>query len=187
MDFNRQSNRPAQRVTTPVRPAAQPAAPALEVNSAQPSQTRQPENRNKHGIKHVLLTSVVALTLLGGGYALGSSLSTPGSSEIGRVDKSKNQAVFMSNDQVYFGKITEITDTVIVMENIYYLQGNAAQNSPTGQGTATSQQSNVALTKLGDELHGPEDRMQINREQVLFWENLKSDGKVSEAIKAYKP
>ena len=42
------------------------------------------------------------------------------------------------------------------------------------------------LQKLGSELHGPEDQMVINRDQVQFWENLKDDGQVVKAITTYK-
>ena len=45
--------------------------------------------------------------------------------------------------------------------------------------------SNVQLIKLGNEIHGPEDNMIIARDQVLFFENLKNDGKVSATIKDY--
>jgi hypothetical protein len=40
--------------------------------------------------------------------------------------------------------------------------------------------------KLGNELHGPEDEMTIEKAQVLYWENLKPSGKVSEAISSYQ-
>ena len=36
------------------------------------------------------------------------------------------------------------------------------------------------------ELHGPEDRMYINREHVLFIEDLQPDSKVVQAIEAYQ-
>jgi hypothetical protein len=42
------------------------------------------------------------------------------------------------------------------------------------------------LIKLGKEVHGPEDAMIINRDQVQFYENLKSDGEVAKLIDQYK-
>jgi hypothetical protein len=44
------------------------------------------------------------------------------------------------------------------------------------------QQGNITLQKLGCELHGPVDQMIINRESISFWENLREDGQVSQAI-----
>jgi hypothetical protein len=52
--------------------------------------------------------------------------------------------------------------------------------------SASSNNQQVSLAKLGGELHGPEDVMYVNRDQVLFWENLKDNGKVVTAIKNYQ-
>lgn len=93
------------------------------------------------------------------------------------------QAVFLSNNMVYFGKISNITGEYIKMTDIYYLQVN---QQSTDQKSQNPQQQQLSLTKLGNELHGPEDAMYINRKEVLFWENLKPDGKVVQAIKNYK-
>jgi hypothetical protein len=97
------------------------------------------------------------------------------------------QAVFLTNGQVYFGKVSDVDSSYVKLTNIYYLQvTSAASGSQTVQPKAsdTSNQQ-VSLAKLGGELHGPEDTMFISRSQVLFWENLKTDGKVSKAIADY--
>jgi hypothetical protein len=52
---------------------------------------------------------------------------------------------------------------------------------PTDKSAAANPQ--VSLAKLGSELHAPEDEMRINRDQILFWENLQDSGKVVQAIK----
>jgi hypothetical protein len=93
------------------------------------------------------------------------------------------QAVFLTNGQVYFGKLTKTDSGYVVLKNIYYLQVQQ-QVQPTDK-NATAAQQQVSLAKLGGELHGPEDVMYISRTQVLFWENLKSDGKVAKAIADY--
>ena len=46
------------------------------------------------------------------------------------------------------------------------------------------QQPEFTLIKLGGELHGPKDQMTINRNQILFIEELKADSKVVTAIVA---
>ena len=141
-------------------------------------------NTQNGGKKNFWLLTVATLVLLSAGFGLGKFTPALGG-EYGRVDHSKNQAVFLTNDQVYFGKITDINDDVIVMKDIYYLQKGAEQTSDSKEAAAPTAQSNMSLAKLGNELHAPEDRMQINKDQVLFWENLKDDGKVSKAIKEY--
>jgi hypothetical protein len=46
--------------------------------------------------------------------------------------------------------------------------------------------TNINIVKLGGELHGPTDEMRINRDTVLFIEDLKSDSKVVSAINQLK-
>ena len=99
------------------------------------------------------------------------------------VDSSKYQAVFLNGGQVYFGKIIELNKSSLVLSNIYYLRVN--QQVQPGK---ENQQNNFTLAKLGCELHRPQDVMVVNKEQVIFWENLKDeDGEntVPGAIKKY--
>lgn len=97
------------------------------------------------------------------------------------VQKDKFQAVFLTNGQVYFGKINKLNRNGYTLGNIYYLQvQNGVQ--PDTQTPATNKDQNLSLAKLGSELHGPEDAMYIEAKQVLFWENLKNDSKVVKAI-----
>lgn len=96
----------------------------------------------------------------------------------------KWQAIFLTNGQVYFGKVTNIDDKSLVLTKIYYLQVEQ-QLQPEKQDT-TNQQPKLSLVKLGNELHGPEDQMRINRNQVLFTEDLKDSGKVVTAITDYE-
>lgn len=93
------------------------------------------------------------------------------------------QAVFLTNGQVYFGKVSKVDSSYVKLSDIYYLQ---VQQQVQPQDKNAQQQPQVSLAKLGGELHGPEDSMYISRSQVLFWENLKDDGKVTKAIKDYK-
>ena len=98
-------------------------------------------------------------------------------------------AVFLTNGQVYFGKInSDSNNSQIDLTDIYYLQVNQAiQNSGTSStDTNSNDNTNVVLVKLGNELHGPNDRMHINYQQVLFTESLKSSSKVITAINNYQ-
>jgi len=81
------------------------------------------------------------------------------------------QAVFLSNGQVYFGTLSGRESQYPTLTNTYYLQaGQQLQPStPT---------PNFSLVKLGGELHGPTDTMRINRDHIVFIEDLKSDSQV---------
>lgn len=85
-------------------------------------------------------------------------------------------AVFLTNGQAYFGTIGKEDDKRLVLNNIYYIQ--KSQDSQA--------QNDITLLKLGNEVHGPEDMMEINKSQLLFVEKLKSDGRVMKAIQDYK-
>ncbi len=100
--------------------------------------------------------------------------------------KSKQyQALFLTNGQVYFGKLSRPDGNYVMLTDIYYLQTQPSQ--PTaGANAAAAQQQQLSLAKLGNELHGPEDFMYVAKNQVLFWENLKDSGKVVQAIKSYQ-
>lgn len=93
------------------------------------------------------------------------------------VSGDKWQAMFLTNGQVYFGHLKEVNRDYIKMGDIYYLQ-----TSQQLQSSAKEQQQQITLIKLGNELHGPEDMMFIPKNQVVFWENMKSDSKVVQAI-----
>ena len=102
-------------------------------------------------------------------------------SGIGTLSKSAPRsglyAVFLTNGQVYFGNITSESSSRLVLKNIYYIQKSADN---------TDAASDVTLLKLGNELHGPEDMMEINQDHILFVETLRPDGRVGRAIKDYK-
>ena len=132
----------------------------------------------------ILVAALLILTIFNG-------LFGGGARNFGRLsdwaDFSKYQAVFLSNGQVYFGKVTDANQQTLVLENIYYLRSaGSLQTTQAKNSTSTPETDNFSLVKLGGEIHGPEDKMSINLSQVLFVEDLKYDSKVVEAIKAYE-
>ena len=138
-----------------------------------------------------VLSLIIVLLLVGlGAYYVKNN----GSFNPNRIIKdsganlSDYSAVFLTNGQVYFGKINAVTADEVDLSDIYYLQVNQAiQNGSSSTSTKDkddkANDTNVVLVKLGNELHGPNDRMHINRSQVLFTETLKSDSKVVTSIK----
>jgi hypothetical protein len=101
---------------------------------------------------------------------------------IGTASGDSYQAVFLTNDQVYFGKLSRRDSQYPVLRDVYYLQVSQTLQ-PRGE---NAPQSNLNLVKLGGEIHGPSDEMFLNRDQILFYENMKSDSQVTTAIKNYK-
>jgi hypothetical protein len=107
-----------------------------------------------------------------------------GAKEQNYINKDRQQAVFLTNGQVYFGKIKSINKEYIDLQQIYYLNVNqqVQPNQKDSNSSSSTSNQSVSLVKLGCELHGPQDQMVINRDQITFWENLTTDGQVTKAI-----
>lgn len=170
---------PINTMKPPVRPET----------STLSSPSSSPRGTGKGSWMRSLLTLIVVLVIFAGGiyfiagYTSFSSL-LPGS----KVFKSEWQAVFLTNGQVYFGKVGSIHPDFIDLSDIYYLQVVNVDNSAAlGQPPDVQSQPEQRLTliKLGNEIHGPMDSMLINREHVVIIEDLKSDSRVVQAISDY--
>lgn len=94
------------------------------------------------------------------------------------IDTSRYQAVFLSNGQIYFGKLENFSDSAFRITSVYYPQAETSEEDAE----AVQNQGNVQIIRLGDEVHGPDNEMFILKEQVLYYENLKEDSRVSELI-----
>lgn len=106
-----------------------------------------------------------------------------------KINNQKNdkvwQAVFLSNGQVYFGHLQNRNSQYATLTNIYYLKVQQALQPAGEEGnnnTNSSDQTQLTLIKLGEELHGPQDKMIINRDQILFIEDLKDDSQIVKTI-----
>jgi hypothetical protein len=95
------------------------------------------------------------------------------------------QAVFLNNGQVYFGKL-KYQRGWIKLKDVYYLQvTDPLQGAEERENISVNTEQNIQLIKLGSELHGPEDEMFIEKNEVMFWENMKDDSKVLQSIRDY--
>ncbi len=165
----------------------QSPAPARAAQSGSPAPVggKAPKGSWKMGpmwlrvLTLVLLFAATAITV-----SLLALIAFGGPSESNYIVKGDQQAVFLTNGQVYFGKVTAVNKQYITLQNIYYLNVNQqVQPNQSGSNSSSSNSNqSVSLVKLGCELHGPTDQMVINHEQVTFWENLKDGGQVSKAI-----
>ncbi len=168
MDFAQRSN---------TAPAGAPAP-----NRAPASHGSRKDNKKWSAVMRwgslFLLISVMILVV-----ALIASIAFSKNKEQAKyVNNSQYQAVFLNGGQVYFGKITSLNNRYLALNNIYYLRVNQAVQP----NDAKAANSDVSLVKLGCELHGPQDQMLINTDQVIFWENLKTDGQVAKAVAEYQ-
>jgi hypothetical protein len=95
----------------------------------------------------------------------------------------KWQAVFLTDGQVYFGKLENDNSRYVDLQNVYYLKfAEGLQGESASASVNSSSGQNLNLIKLGGEAHGPEDEMYIAKDKILFFENLKSTSPVVQAI-----
>lgn len=128
-----------------------------------------------------IIVLLVIIAAVGGWYSLSGRGDSPSGENgdeqvVSDVRSGEYQAVFLDNGQVYFGRLEEGRGEFYTLTDVFYLQS----------GSAIDQTSNLALTKLGNEAHGPEDRMEINVDHILFVEDMKAESKVVQAIYEYK-
>lgn len=90
------------------------------------------------------------------------------------IDHSKYQAVYLANGQAYFGKLQNTDGEYLTINGPYTAQKNDSKES----------EQITTLLRVRDQVYGPEDTMAIKANQVVFWQNLRDDSKISQAIKS---
>lgn len=92
--------------------------------------------------------------------------------------------VFLDNQQVYFGRILSETEDTLVLDDVYYLNNSIQQSFQATLAEAATGSAKLSLIQRGDELHGPRNPMVINRDHVLFYEEMKETSEIMDAISA---
>jgi hypothetical protein len=125
----------------------------------------------EYGVKTFVVSVVAALVVSAAlfGWGVLPTTKVPG------LSPQQWQAVFLSNNQVYFGKLSDENPSYVTLRNVYYLR-TASDLQDTRDG------SNLNLIKLGGEVHGPEDVMYIPKNSIVFWENLKDTSRIVQSI-----
>ena len=168
MDYTTRNTQPkaTPRQNVPVQPIPMAAPQA-------------PRGSRRMKIIAIIVTVMIILIVAAVGYKYYAKDSQ---TDLVGVKSGSYQALFLTNGQVYFGKLEKADRETIKLTDIFYLQ----VQQPVQPAESDQKQGETQLIKLGEELHGHEDAMYIDRDQVSFWENIKDNGKVAEAIKQYK-
>lgn len=180
------ARRPVSRPPEPVKapqPTPRPHTPQPEPVYEAPAPVAVPTRRaapkkekSKKSSKKFLLP-IAGLIVIGIAGWLVWSMVQGGNTGI---KSNQYQAVFFTNGQVYFGKLSPLNGESMKLTDVYYLQSNSADSTDSDE-VATNENK---LIKLGDEVHAPEDELVILKSQIQFYENLKDDGQVAQTIKA---
>lgn len=99
----------------------------------------------------------------------------------GAMIDSGYQAVFLGNGQVYFGKLQVLNGSYLKITNVYYIQSNSGMTAADA-----TDANNIELVRLTKAVHGPKDEIVINRDQVLYFENLDDEGQAAKLISGDK-
>lgn len=156
------------------------SAPEPTSHASAPVHHAAKKSGSHRRLKTVIIV-IAAIIVLGAAGWFGWTTLAGGSNGI---ETNKYQAVFFTNGQVYFGKLHPFNGGYMKLTDVYYLQSKdstSSSDSKNPQSDSTNS-SSVQLIKLGSEIHGPEDAMMISKDQILFYENLKPSGKVSQTI-----
>lgn len=89
------------------------------------------------------------------------------------VMKDRYQVVYMLTGQVYFGKLQNTSGEYLTLTHVYTIQG---------QKSDTSSDESTNILQVSRQVYGPDDSMAIRADQIQFWQNLRSDSKVAQAI-----
>ncbi len=138
-------------------------------------------------IKTVVIALVVVAIVSAAAYYLGAVIRARTGKPTVQSLSGGYEAVFLTNGQVYFGKVAKRGKDEIVIKDIYYLRvEQQLQPAPENDSSNKQSQPQLGLVKLGDEIHGPADEMRLNMDHVLFTESLKDSGQVVQAIRRHK-
>lgn len=151
-----------------------PAAPAPRT-AAEPAPRPRPESAPAHrpqrggGLLLPVLGALLAGLLVGG---LGASLLTRsdnGDAFGGALDTTRYQAVLLSNDKVYFGRLSSVSSEFYRLNDAFFLR--EARDSPDAEPLR-------ALLPVNREIHAPENSMLIRKDEVVLVENLDEESPI---------
>lgn len=154
-------------------------APPTSTPRSSGSRRAERDNSGKSN-KGLLWTIIALIAVVVIGVAGWFIWSNSSKGETG-IDTSRYQAVFLANGQIYFGKLSSFNDSSFKITNIYYPQAETTGDA-TAKTDVNSEQSNIQLYRVTDGVHGPEDEMIITKSQILYYENLQANSKVTQLI-----
>lgn len=95
-----------------------------------------------------------------------------------RIAHDRYQVVYLTSGQIYFGKLQNTSGQYLSLKDVYTIDSQAPSSNDATGSVATPNK----ILKVSQQVYGPDDSMAIRSDQVQFWQNLRSDSKVSKAI-----
>ncbi|MEA3075353.1 MAG: hypothetical protein QOF60_261 [Actinomycetota bacterium] len=166
----------------PAQPAGEgarrPASASAAATSPSPARANPAKNANAGRSSLAAVLAALALGLILGGAAtafyLNATDSSSGDGFAGVVDTTRYQAVILSNDKVYFGRIESVSDQFFRLSNAFFLR-----ETPGSNGSEPVR----ALLPVNREIHAPDNTMLIRKADVILVENLAKDSPILTEIR----
>lgn len=159
--------------------------------------------------KKIVLVLIVAIAGASVAWLTGAipqSITAPISSAVTRylpagfsrgfADPQGYVAVYLKNGKVYFGKLRNSASPEPALTDVFFLnitsikEEEPEKEPDSNNAPATVERANIQtdyeLVKMTDQLQGSEDRLVLSRDSILFFEPLRDDSRVVEAIAKYE-
>lgn len=137
---------------------------------AAPRRTDVPRRRGGMTRRRIVAAIIAALTVIG----IITGLHWYNHRNDQTVLYDHYQVIYLLTGQVYFGKLQNTSGEYLTLKKVYTLESKA------DGATASDNTSNIL--QVTRQVYGPEDSMAIRADQVQFWQNLRTDSKVAQAI-----
>jgi hypothetical protein len=99
-------------------------------------------------------------------------------------NKDSYQVLFLDSGAVYVGKLQEVSEQLVQIKDVYFLDVKKDALD------TTTQNANLSLGKLGCEIYGLDDALIINKAKIISWSDIDtkaaSNSRVLGAINDYK-
>jgi hypothetical protein len=136
---------------------------------------------SRRAIRRALIAAGVVVVLIAIALVIAALVRSTSTSDAlaSEVNANDYQAVFLSNSEVYFGKLTVPSGSFCFLQHVYRL--TSVPSAKRGQPTR------LQLVKLVNDIHNPLDKLIINRAQILYVENLNPSGSAAHLLQQGRP
>lgn len=178
----RATHRPDPAYRRPEEPQPVKEAPPTVHRTAAPQRSAKDDKPPKRFVWPII-TAFLIVVLGVAGWFVWSTMHGAAAA----IDGSKYQAVLLTNGESYFGKLAPLNGKFMKLTDVYYLKAQSTDEDKTENSQQqTTDDSSFQLIKFGGEVQGPEDEILISKDQIVYYENLRPDGKATQAIEQYK-
>lgn len=134
---------------------------------------------DKKGVALPIVVIVIVVLLIGLFYFLVLPRIKGGNTK-GAKDTSEYVGVFLTNTQVYFGKIKKEDPSYIILNDVFFV---AKKPKVAGQ---EATESAYSINPLINDPIGPSDEIRLNRVNISTIQPLRNDSVIVQRIKLFK-